>query len=281
MANTIDKVRIILVGDSGVGKTCFTHLIAHNECLNRPGWTVGCNIEVKLHEYKEGTSQQKLYFIELFDIGGSLSHKNSRNVFYTAIHGIILVHDLTNRKSHGNLRDWLYEILSKDGKNTYKSSSVMGGITTESNGFDPEEFIGATQIPILVVGTKLDLVDEKRHPKTVQKAGGIGKTEQCGAEEIWLNCRDPRSIAAGTTDAVKLARFFDRVIEKKQHSRDCGFFGSSSAFDRRRHQTSPASFSDSTSNMQAFEMKGQYSSRLISPNTSPTTNVLIDPLNLQ
>lgn len=162
---------------SGVGKTCFTHLIAHNECLNRPGWTVGCNIEVKLHEYKEGTPHQKLYFIELFDIGGSLSHKNSRNVFYTAIHGIILVHDLTNRKSHGNLRDWLYEILSKDGKNTYKSSSMMGGITTESNGFDPEEFIGATQIPILVVGTKLDLVDEKRHPKTVQKAGGIGKSK--------------------------------------------------------------------------------------------------------
>lgn len=279
MANTIDKVRIILVGDSGVGKTCFTHLIAHNECLNRPGWTVGCNIEVKLHEYKEGTSQQKLYFIELFDIGGSLNHKNSRNVFYTAVHGIILVHDLTNRKSHGNLRDWLYEILSKDGKDTYKSSSMMGGITGESNGFDPEEFIGATQIPILVVGTKLDLVDERRHPKTVQTAGGIA--EQCGAEEIWLNCRDPRSIAAGTTDAVKLARFFDRVIEKKQHSRDCGFYGSASSFDRRRYHAPSAPFNHSTNNTHSFETKNQYSSRLMSSNINPTTNVLIDPFNLQ
>ena len=28
--------------------------------------------------------------------------------------GIVLVHDLTNRKSHQNLRKWLAEILNKD-----------------------------------------------------------------------------------------------------------------------------------------------------------------------
>ncbi|XP_037810335.1 rab-like protein 3 isoform X1 [Lucilia sericata] len=248
MANTIDKVRIIIVGDSGVGKTCLTHLIAHGESLTRPGWTVGCNIEIKLHEYKEGTAQQKPYFIELFDIGGSLSHKNTRSVFYTPTHGIILVHDLTNRKSHSNLREWLFEILNKEGKDTYKGGSSIAGnsgqtacLINDANGFDPEEFVGATQIPILVMGTKLDLVDERRQPKTVQKAGGIGKTEQCGAEEIWLNCRDPRSIAAGTTDAVKLSRFFDMVIEKKQQTRETGFYSSGSLTDRRRYNTASSS----------------------------------------
>lgn len=168
---------------TGVGKTCLTHLIAHGESLTRPGWTVGCNIEIKLHEFKESTAQQKPYFIELFDIGGSLSHKNTRSVFYTPTHGIILVHDLTNRKSHGNLKEWLFEILNKEGKDTYKGGSGGGGsgnqspnaVTTDAHSFDPEEFLGATQIPILVMGTKLDLVDEKRQPKTVQKAGGIGK----------------------------------------------------------------------------------------------------------
>lgn len=111
-----------------------------------------------------------------------MSHKNSRNVFYTPTNGIILVHDLTNRKSHGNLREWLFEILSKEGKDTYKQgnsgmtghSSSCGG---DGNGFDPEEFVGAAQIPILVMGTKLDLLDERRQPKTVQKAGGIGKSK--------------------------------------------------------------------------------------------------------
>ncbi|XP_013098803.2 rab-like protein 3 [Stomoxys calcitrans] len=239
MTITIDKVRIILVGDSGVGKTCLTHLIASGESLSRPGWTVGCSIEVKLHEYKEGTPQQKPFFIELFDVGGSLNHKNSRGVFYASADGIILVHDLTNRKSHSNLREWLFEILSKEGKDIYKPvTSTVAQRSDEQNNFDPEEFIGAAQMPVLVMGTKLDLVDEKRQPKTVQKAGGIA--EQCGAEEIWLNCDDPRSIAAGTTDAVKLSRFFDRVIEKKLQSRDNGFYGGGSVTDRRRYNTAGA-----------------------------------------
>lgn len=54
--------------------------------------------------------------------------------------------------------------------------------------------------------------------------------EHCGSEEIWLNCRDSRSFAAGKTDAVKLSRFFDRVIEKKNNFRD-----SSASTDRRKH----------------------------------------------
>lgn len=53
--------------------------------------------------------------------------------------------------------------------------------------------------------------------------------EQCGAEEIWLSCRNARSLAPGTTDAVKLVRFFDKVIEKKQIIRE-GYNTS----DRRR-----------------------------------------------
>ncbi|XP_043658027.1 rab-like protein 3 [Drosophila teissieri] len=251
-----NRVRIVVVGDSGVGKTCLTHLIAHNESLIRPGWTVGCNIQVKIHEFKEGTARQCPYFVELFDVGGSLSHKNTRSVFYTGIHGIILVHDLTNGKSQEQLLDWLYEIVNKEGKDTYKSrgssmppspSTPLSSFSSNTSGtdghirFDMEEFLGATQTPILVMGTKLDLIDEKRQPKTaVKKAGGIA--DKCGAEEIWLNCRDNRSLAAGTTDAVKLSRFFDCVIEKREslggsggHVFGMGGFTAGSPPDRRRY----------------------------------------------
>lgn len=177
LSRPVDKSIVTVIVFPGVGKTCLTHLIANGESLSRPGWTVGCNIEVKMHEYKEGTLQQKPYFIELFDVGGSLNHKNSRSVFYASTDGIILVHDLTNRKSHNNLRDWIFEILNKEGKDTYKPSSNPSHRTDEKNPFDPEEFVGAAQIPILVMGTKFDLVDEKRQSKSVQKAGGIGKSK--------------------------------------------------------------------------------------------------------
>lgn len=110
------------------------HLIAHNEALVSPGWTIGCSVEVKLHEYKEMTSSHQTFFIELFDIGGSMSHQNTRGVFYNPTHGIILVHDLTNRRSHENLQRWLHEIINKDGKDGY------------DNDFDPEYFLGSTQV---------------------------------------------------------------------------------------------------------------------------------------
>ncbi|XP_055628684.1 rab-like protein 3 isoform X2 [Toxorhynchites rutilus septentrionalis] len=209
----IDKVRVLVVGDSGVGKTSLTHLIANNEPLTSPGWTVGCAVEVKLHEYKEGTTSQNTFFVELWDVGGSISHKNTRGVFYNPTHGIILVHDLTNRKSHENLQRWLAEILNKDGKDAMKGSDMID--------IDPEQFLGSTQIPILVIGTKLDLLDDNhKHKAFKTSAGSIA--EQCGADEICLNCHEARSLAAGTTDAVKLSRFFDKVIERKYYNRDTG-----------------------------------------------------------
>ena len=38
-----ERARVLVVGDSGVGKTSLTSLIAHGTCLSSPGWTVGCS----------------------------------------------------------------------------------------------------------------------------------------------------------------------------------------------------------------------------------------------
>lgn len=49
-------------------------------------------MEVKLHEYKEGTPNQRRYFIELWDVGGSQSHENTRSVFYNPTNGMNIFH---------------------------------------------------------------------------------------------------------------------------------------------------------------------------------------------
>lgn len=54
----------------------------------KSSWTIGCSVEVKLHEYREGTSSQKTYFIEFWDVGGNNSHKNARHVFFNPVHGM-------------------------------------------------------------------------------------------------------------------------------------------------------------------------------------------------
>lgn len=139
---------------TGVGKTSLTHLIANNEALTAPGWTVGCAVEVKLHEYKEGTPSQRTHFVELWDVGGSISHRNTRGVFYQSVHGIVLVHDLTNRRSHENLQSWIGEIVNRerDGKDVNRSVSVQSPAASTSllmdstTEFDPEQFLGVTQV---------------------------------------------------------------------------------------------------------------------------------------
>ncbi|XP_034248605.1 rab-like protein 3 [Thrips palmi] len=205
----IDKVKVIVVGDSGVGKSSLVQLICHGQTISNPSWTVGCSVEMKLHEYREGTQNQKTYFVELWDVGGSSSHRNTRSVFYNPTHGIILVHDLTNRKSEQNLQKWLAEVLNKEGNSKYKNHTF--------DDFDPEQFVGSTQIPILVIGTKVDMLEASR-AHAQRRSATIA--EECAADEIAVDNTEVRSLAAGSSSAVKLSRFFDKVIERRHHGRD-------------------------------------------------------------
>lgn len=141
-----------------MGKSSVTHLIAQKVPLAKPTWTLGCSVDVKLHEYKEGTPQQKTFFVELWDIGGSSNHANTRHVFYLGVHGtnsdfhtllcnyfviiisvilgIILVHDLTNRKSQENLQKWLAEVYNRDNYGKVKKNEE----------YDAEQFVGHFQV---------------------------------------------------------------------------------------------------------------------------------------
>ncbi|XP_050295561.1 rab-like protein 3 [Anthonomus grandis grandis] len=213
---TIERVRIMVLGDSGVGKTSFVHLAAHNEPVKSPSWTIGCSVEVKLHEYKEGTRDQKTFFIEFWDVGGSKIHSNARKVFYHPCHGAILVHDLSNRKSEENLQGWLQELLLHD----HLNGSHLNYREHTEDVTDAENLLGMTNfMPILEVGTKLDQADEKRSNLSNNNSFRC----KYNAEEILLDCRQARYLAAGTSNAVKLSRFYDKVIENKLQDRQKSF----------------------------------------------------------
>ncbi|KAG9303383.1 hypothetical protein G9A89_013709 [Geosiphon pyriformis] len=227
-----DKLRIVVVGDSGVGKTSLVHILCHNEALRHPTWTIGCSVEVKTHNHSRTL---KPYFVEFIDVGGSVKHQSSRNMFYHQINGIILVHDVSNRKSYYNLWRWIAEVLHseayKEGERaigsmanvgTSNSSGILSGSGTSlvspnnvirKTEFDFELQIGErnASIPILVVGTKADLVKQEltgrqRRYSIVDEYGG----ECFNVCTLALTHFADNSIAAEKIDA-----FFDKVIEKK------------------------------------------------------------------
>jgi len=259
MAN-YDKVKILVVGDSGVGKTSAVHLMCFGRPLAKPSWTVGAALEVKLHEFKGGTPAQKTYFLEFWDVGGSSAHRNSRPVFYNGVNGIILVHDLSNRKSEVNLQKWLMEIYARStsannitmtspnsNPSDNTNSSGLGsfwGSSTENlsfDEFDPELFTGSSYPPILVIGTKLDHYagggDEDTLPTRTKTPKPSTIAQECGAEEMFMNCLDAKSISPGSTAAVKLTRFFDKVIERRYHRES----SSHGLYDRRKLYPSSSS----------------------------------------
>uniref|UniRef100_H0ZT22 Rab-like protein 3 n=1 Tax=Taeniopygia guttata TaxID=59729 RepID=H0ZT22_TAEGU len=189
---------------AGVGKSSLVHLLCHNQVLGNPSWTVGCSVDVRIHDYREGTPEEKTYYIELWDVGGSVgsatSVKSTRAVFYNLLNGIILVHDLTNKKSSQNLYRWSLEALNRDVAPT--------GVLVTNGDYDREQF-GDNQIPLLVIGTKLDQIPETKRNEVLTRTAFLA--EDFNAEEINLDCTNPRYLAAGSSNAVKLSRFFDKI----------------------------------------------------------------------
>ncbi|XP_028411413.1 rab-like protein 3 [Dendronephthya gigantea] len=220
MAN-LEKVKVLVVGDSGVGKTSLVNLICHNERLSSPAWTIGCSVETKVYDYKHGTPQEKEFFIELWDVGGSANHKCSRSIFYASMNGLILVHDLTNRKSYLNLRKWLAEVLGSGkemtGVASRKSSKASLIVDFDKQDeYDPEQFAG-NQVPILIVGTKSDQSGTSRTNSFVH---GVNLAEEVGADSISLDCTKIQDLSDGSENLQKFNMFIDKVIERRFYLRD-------------------------------------------------------------
>ncbi|XP_029385686.1 rab-like protein 3 isoform X2 [Echeneis naucrates] len=176
---SLDRVKVLVLGDSGVGKSSLVHLLCQNQVLGNPSWTVGCSVDVRVQDYKEGTPDEKTYYIELWDVGGSVgsasSIKSTRAVFYNSVNGIILVHDLTNKKSSQNLYRWSLEALNKDSSPT--------GVIVSNGDYDREQF-AENPVPLLLIGTKFDQIPETKRSEVLTRTAFL--SEDFNAEEINL-----------------------------------------------------------------------------------------------
>jgi Rab-like protein 3 len=102
------KIKIIVLGDSSSGKSSLVNLICNSDELKKSSWTIGCSVDVKIHQFKDATKEHKQYIVEFWDIGGGI--KSCTDIFYNNIDGCLLVHDLTNRRSYDNLINYYSNI---------------------------------------------------------------------------------------------------------------------------------------------------------------------------
>lgn len=98
-------LRIILLGDSAVGKTCFIKRFFRNEFDINSMTTIGITEESKIIKINDITCTLKLW-----DTAGQERFKSLPKNLYRNADGILLVYDVTSRKSFENISKWIKTI---------------------------------------------------------------------------------------------------------------------------------------------------------------------------
>jgi Ras-related protein Rab-18 len=143
-------VKILLVGDSGVGKSS---LLARfiSDSFDEQGPTVGVDFKLK-HVDVDGTRLK----LTVWDTAGQERFRTLTSSYYRGAHGVVFVYDVTSRESFENARE------------TWRKEVEMYGTIANS--------------VKIVIGNKIDREDER----TVARAEGVAFAKEYGC--LFLEC---------------------------------------------------------------------------------------------
>ena len=123
------RFKFVIIGDLKVGKTSIVRRFVDKKFSKDYRSTIGLNI--LSHQFKFLDNE---IHINLWDIGAQKYFKRFRKTYYSGSQAAFIVFDLTNRDSFNNIQTWYVELV---------------------------DFIGGRDIPIVLVGNKKDLVDQR------------------------------------------------------------------------------------------------------------------------
>ena len=97
--------KIIVIGDSNVGKTCLTYRFCAGRFPDRTEATIG----VDFRERAVDIDGERIK-IQLWDTAGQERFRTITSTYYRGTHGVIVVYDVTSAESFVNVKRWLHEI---------------------------------------------------------------------------------------------------------------------------------------------------------------------------
>ena len=98
--------KILLLGDSSVGKTCFLMRYADNTFQEIHMSTIGLDYKLKSVQLDDG----KIVKIQIWDTAGQDRFRSITKNYYKGAHGIILIYDVTSRKTFDSVKNWISQI---------------------------------------------------------------------------------------------------------------------------------------------------------------------------
>jgi Ras-related protein Rab-1A len=128
--------KLVLIGDSGVGKSCLLLRFADDTYSDSFISTIGVDFKINTIELEGKTIK-----LQIWDTAGQERFRTITSSYYRGAQGIIVVFDLTVRESYEHIANWLEEIERYAGK----------------------------EVSILLVGNKCDLVNKRQIDEKVAR----------------------------------------------------------------------------------------------------------------
>ena len=143
--------KLVLIGDSGVGKSCLLLRFADDSFTESYISTIG--VDFRFRTVKVGDKYVKL---QIWDTAGQERFRTITSAYYRGADGIIMVYDVTNQESFDHVQDWLQEVNRYSNESTVKllignkSDRADKRISTQQG----EEFAARLDMPFLETSAK-------------------------------------------------------------------------------------------------------------------------------
>lgn len=127
-------LKIIIVGESGVGKTALCWKFVDGRFIENHKATIGADLLTKTIDI----GSHKNVLLQLWDTAGQERYQSMSSAFWRGANACIMIYDITNKESFDQINKWRDNLLRE---------------------IDPEQI---ETFPLLLIGNKSDLSDEKR-----------------------------------------------------------------------------------------------------------------------
>ena len=151
--------KIILIGDSSVGKTCLFKKLTSGTYSDKNISTIGVDrksffLNIKINE--KGQEIEKSFQIHLWDTAGQERFRSITKGYFKDSQGLLLMYDITNKETFDNSENWINGIK-------------------DSLGQDEDKKNNDNKYIIILLGNKLDLAVNDGRKVTTEEANELCK----------------------------------------------------------------------------------------------------------
>ena len=144
--------KIMIIGDSSVGKTCLFKKLTTGKYSDKNISTIGIDrktLSLKIKINENGEEVDKNFVIQLWDTAGQERFRSITKGYYKDSQGLLLIYDITNQETFDNVEKWIANIK-------------------DSLGEDDKE--NENKYIIILLGNKLDLAENGARKVTTELA---------------------------------------------------------------------------------------------------------------